>query len=73
MPAVYQQKFAIRQARLVDGIVFAIQGPKRWRSSRELMNAFTISALTKSPLKPFSLFSQFVSPYRTNERGAFTR
>jgi hypothetical protein len=33
-------------------------GSKRRRYSIELMKAFTISALTKSPLKLFSLFNQ---------------
>src|SRR6266496_1791324 len=32
-------------------------GPNRWRYSVEVMNAFTISAATKLPLKLFSLVS----------------
>ena len=39
-------------------LVSSDHGPKRWRYSMDVMNALTISALVKSPLKTFNFVSQ---------------
>ena len=57
------QPFGVSPKQLFSSrILIPAHGPKRCRYSVEVMNAFTISALTKLPLKKLSLFSQKSKP-----------
>ena len=54
------------RTRTSEGMATFSHGPKRCRYSPEMMNAFTISALTKLPLNWLSLLNQKLKPSKFN-------